>query len=79
MKAYKTFSTVDASQNITLSDLPFAPGQKIEVLLLETQKDTKSNITTLKKLFKKTQSLAHVKKITEEDIEKEIRAYRSIA
>ncbi len=77
MKAYKTFSIVDALQNITLSDLPFAPGQKVEVVLLESRKKTKSNITSLKKLFKKTQSLAHVKKITEEDIEKEIRAYRS--
>lgn len=78
MKAYKIFSTVDASQNITLSDLPFAPGQKVEVLLLETQKEKKPNISALKKLFTKTQALAHVKKITEEDIEKEIRAYRSI-
>lgn len=79
MKAYKTFLTIGASKNITLSHLPFDPGQQVEVVLLETKENKKANIDSFKKLFKKTQSLAHVKKISEEDIEKEIQAYRASA
>ena len=34
MNAYKKYVTIDNSQQLILSDLPFKPGQKVEVIIL---------------------------------------------
>jgi hypothetical protein len=76
MKAFKTYFTIDESKNVTLSNLPFKTGQKIEAVLIEAE-DKKNIIDSFKTLFKKTQSLPHVKRISEQDIRNEIKAYRA--
>ena len=73
MKAYKTILTVKNPKRLILSNLPFQSGQQVEVVLLQTQPVSSS----VKKLFKQTQTLPRIKNITEEDIEKEIAAYRN--
>lgn len=34
MNAYKAYITIDDSKQIVLSDLPFTPGQRVEVIIL---------------------------------------------
>ncbi|NER07063.1 MAG: hypothetical protein F6K17_33005 [Okeania sp. SIO3C4] len=34
MNAYKKYVVIDNYQQLVLSDLPFAPGQKVEVIIL---------------------------------------------
>jgi hypothetical protein len=34
MKAYKTYITIDDTKQIILADLPFAPGQRLEVTIV---------------------------------------------
>lgn len=34
MNAYKKYATIDNSQPLVLADLPFKPGQKVEVIIL---------------------------------------------
>lgn len=34
MNAYKKYVTIDNPEQLVLSDLPFAPGQRVEVIIL---------------------------------------------
>lgn len=34
MNAYKKYVTIDNPQQLVLSDLPFVPGQKVEIIIL---------------------------------------------
>jgi hypothetical protein len=70
MQAYRTYTTITDPQQITLTNLPFAPGQAVEILILVH--DTPSD--DLGTLFKTTQALAQG--ITDADIQTEITAYR---
>ena len=41
MNAYKKYEVIDESKTLTLSDLPFAPGQRVEVIILtETENES---------------------------------------
>lgn len=41
MNAYKKYATIDNSQPLVLADLPFKPGQKVEVIILiEDEEET---------------------------------------
>ncbi len=37
MNAYKKYLTIDDSQQLVLSNLPFKPGQKVEVIILSEE------------------------------------------
>ncbi len=37
MNAYKKYLTIDQNQQITLANLPFQPGQKVEIIILTTE------------------------------------------
>jgi len=41
MNAYKKYLTIDNSQELTLSNLPFKAGQKVEVIILSEDDDEK--------------------------------------
>ncbi|HEO64468.1 MAG TPA: hypothetical protein ENI73_01225 [Spirochaetes bacterium] len=75
MIAYKTYLTVEDPKQIILSDVPFQPGQRVEVVLLAAEKDH-HHIQELKSLFKTTQSLSRAQNISEEEIVREIEIYR---
>lgn len=34
MKAYKKYATIEDPNHVVLSDLPFQPGQRVEVIIL---------------------------------------------
>ena len=76
MKAYKTYLTIQDPKHVVLPDVPFHPGQRVEVVLLAAEDDHRTHIRELKSLFKVTQELPQAQSITEEDIAAEIEAYR---
>jgi hypothetical protein len=79
MKAYKTYLTIQDPKHVALSNVPFHPGQRVEVILLAAEDDQSTHSTyirELKRLFKATQELPQAQSMTEEDIAAEIKAYR---
>ncbi|MBM3236063.1 hypothetical protein FJZ31_07155 [Candidatus Poribacteria bacterium] len=77
MKAYRTYLTITDPERVVLSNTPFRPGEQVEVLFLAYSSESEEAIQALKTLFKETQSLPHIRKITEEEIAAEVTAYRS--
>jgi hypothetical protein len=77
MKAYRTYLTVTDDKKIVLSDLPFQPGQKVEVLVLAQDEGRIQVIQRLDVLLKTTQTLPQVQAITDDEIAAEIAACRS--
>ena len=76
MKAYKTYLTIQDPKHVVLSDLPFRPGQRVEVVLLATDDDLTNSIQELQTLLKTTQGLPQAQTISEDEIAAEIEAYR---
>ncbi|HBQ98817.1 MULTISPECIES: hypothetical protein [unclassified Roseofilum] len=49
MNAYKKYVTIDNPEQLVLSDLPFAPGQRVEVIILaEEQNEINSQLEELR-------------------------------
>ncbi|MBD2692854.1 hypothetical protein [Anabaena catenula] len=44
MNAYKTYITIDDTKQIILSDLPFTPGQRLEVIILTEDSKGEVNV-----------------------------------
>ena len=65
-----------AGGKLTLSELPFQPGQQVEVRLSVVGEMT-SQVEKLKEVFRETQQLPQVKAISEQEIAEEIAAYRA--
>ena len=77
MLAYKKYVTIKDPAKVVLTDLPFSPGQKIEVVCFAEDNNQAESVMGLKSLFKKTQRLAQAKAISEDEIREEIEAYRA--
>jgi hypothetical protein len=82
MEAYRLFTTITDPQQITLTDLPFAVGQTVEILILSqgaiAGKAKTVDGKQVESLFKLTQALPQVQVITDEDIDAEVAAYRQV-
>ncbi|MEH2455218.1 hypothetical protein [Nostoc sp.] len=76
MNAYKKYITITDPSQLILSDLPFAVGQRVEIIILAEDNPRAEISKKLKDLFDKTQSLPGVQNITEAEIEAEIEAYK---
>lgn len=76
MNAYKKYITIEDPNHVVLSDLPFQPGQRVEVIILAENNDRAALSQKLRELFDKTQAIPGVQDITEEEIAAEIEAYR---
>jgi hypothetical protein len=76
MNAYKTYVTVTESKELVLSNLPFKPGQKVEVIVIAEDDQRKDLSQKFKKLFDETQAIPGIQDIIEEEIAAEIEAYR---
>jgi len=76
MKAYRTFSTVEQSGNVVLKDIPFRPGEQIEILLIGVEDQPRALSDEFRMLSAKTQELPQIQALTESDILAEIAAYR---
>lgn len=77
MKTYRRHLTIQDPNRIVLSNLPFPPGQQVEVLLIANDDARTTSYRELQNLFKKTQRLPQAKAISEDEIIAEIEAYRS--
>ncbi|MUL39091.1 hypothetical protein [Gloeocapsopsis dulcis] len=75
MNAYKKYITIEDPNHVVLSDLPFQPGQRVEVIILAENSD-RAISEKLRDLFDKTQAIPGVQDITEHEIAAEIEAYR---
>ncbi len=77
MLAYKKYVTIKKEGNLTLNDLPFRPGQRVEVLIIAEEEERKKRLRDLRALLKKTQKLPKVKAVSDAMIAEEIAAYRA--
>ena len=78
MKAYKTYSTVSDLKQVILSDVPFRVGEKVEIVVLTAEDDdAEERVRKLKNLFRETQALPQIQAISEDDILREVEAYRN--
>ena len=77
MQTYRTLGVIQESGQIVLSNLPFRPGQLVEVLVLGEGQDQSELTARLTALFKETQALPQVQPLTDAEIAAEIAAYRS--
>ncbi len=77
MQTYRTLGVIQESGQIVLSNLPFRTGQLVEVLVLGEDQDQNDLTEKLAALFKETQALPQVQRVTDDEISAEITAYRS--
>ena len=77
MIAYREYITVQESRQIVLSNVPFQPGQRVEVVLIAEEERPAARVQELRALFQATQALPQAQAITEEEIGAEIAAYRA--
>ncbi len=77
MIAYREYITVQESRQIVLSNVPFQPGQRVEVVLIAEEERPAARVQELRALFQATQALPQAQAITEEEIAAEIAAYRA--
>ncbi len=76
MEAYRTFLTVVDPRQIVLENVPFQPGQRVEVLVISQDTQTMS-VSELRTLFRATQSLPQIRGLSDEEIAAEVAAFRS--
>ena len=75
MEAYRTYLTINDPWQVVLRNVPFRPGQCVEVLLL-THVDDVTAEQEMRALFEETQSLPQVKTLSDEEIAAEVMAHR---
>lgn len=76
MKEFRTSLTIIDPKQVVLSDLPFSEGQEVEVVVV-AKDGMDARVRQLKDLLKVTQSLPQVQTLSEEDITREVEAYRN--
>jgi hypothetical protein len=76
MKEFRTSLTIKDPKQVVLSDLPFSEGEEVEVVVV-AKNGRDARVSQLKDLFKATQSLPHLQSLSEEDITREVEAYRN--
>nr|VFK57940.1 MAG: hypothetical protein BECKTUN1418F_GA0071002_11305 [Candidatus Kentron sp. TUN]VFK59388.1 MAG: hypothetical protein BECKTUN1418D_GA0071000_11014 [Candidatus Kentron sp. TUN]VFK66895.1 MAG: hypothetical protein BECKTUN1418E_GA0071001_11265 [Candidatus Kentron sp. TUN] len=67
--------TVDNSHNLLLSDLPYRTGQKLTVIVM-AEDELWQRQQKWKSFFKQLQALPAAQGLTDDDIAREIEAYR---
>ena len=76
MLAYRQYARVQPSKQIALSDPPFQPGQRVEIVMIAEDEPLTNRVQELCELFQATQALPQAQAISEEDIAAKIAAYR---
>jgi hypothetical protein len=77
MRAYRKYLTIKNPKEVTLSDLPFAAGDCVEVVMIATGPSPAAQLETLHTLFKTTQALPQARTLTEADLVAEVAAVRA--
>jgi predicted DNA-binding antitoxin AbrB/MazE fold protein len=69
MNAYKKYLTIDDSQQLVLSNLPFKPGQKVEVIILsEEDQQTEERLKELQEKIEIGTQQIEAGKVTDGEI-----------
>jgi antitoxin component of MazEF toxin-antitoxin module len=76
MKEFRTSLTIKDPKQVVLSDLPFSEGQEVEVVVV-AKVGIDARGRQLKDLLEASQSLPQIQALNEEDIAREVEAYRS--
>jgi len=76
MQAYRTHLVIQDPEHVTVSNLPFRPGQYVEVLFIAQDTNRAASVQELQALLKETQALPQVQALTEDEIVAEIAAHR---
>jgi len=78
MKAYRTYLTITDQKQIVLSNMPFRVGEKVEIVVLAAEENNRAErVRQLQELLRETQSLPQAQTLSEDDILREVEAYRS--
>jgi predicted DNA-binding antitoxin AbrB/MazE fold protein len=77
MKAYRTYLTIEDPKQVVLPDVPFRSGQQVEIVVRAADENNAERVNELKALLKATQALPQVQALSEDDIRREVEAYRS--
>jgi hypothetical protein len=76
MQAYRTHLVIENPERVTVSNLPFRPGQYVEVLFIAQDTNRALAVQELQALLKETQALPQVQALTEDEIAAEVVAHR---
>jgi hypothetical protein len=77
MIAYRQYAIVQKSNQIVLSDLPFQPGQRVEIVVIAEEERPVNLARELREVLQVTQALPQAQTISEDEIASEIAAYRA--
>jgi len=77
MEAWRKQIVISDPKRLTLKDLPFRSGQRVEVLIVSDE-EKEERLNRWRHLFRTTQELPEAQAITENEIAAEIDAYRSV-
>jgi hypothetical protein len=77
MQAYKTYARVQASGELAIGQLPFAPGSLVEVLIVGAERNAVEREQEWGRLMQTVQALPQALSISEADIAAEIDAARA--
>ena len=77
MQAYKTYARVQASGELAIGPLPFAPGSLVEVLIVGAERNALGREQEWGRLMQTVQALPQAQSISDADIAAEIDAARA--
>jgi hypothetical protein len=77
MQVHKTTARIQATGELATTDLPFAPGTLVEVLVVGSERSAAEREQEWARLMKTVQALPQVQAISDEDIATEIDICRS--
>ena len=78
MTAYKRYARIKESNSLLLTDLPFKPGQVVEVVMTAQNGDeSEERVRDLQAMLNDTQALPAARAMSEDDIAAEVEAYRA--
>ena len=78
MTAYKRYARIKESNSLLLTDLPFKPGQVVEVVVTaQNGNESEERVRDLQAMLNDTQALPAARAMSEDDIAAEVEAYRA--
>ena len=78
MKAYETKGTVGADGILTVEAPRELANQDVDVMILPKRPPAAERVAAWERLCRRLQDLPHIQRISEEDIQREIDAVRSV-
>ena len=78
MQVHKTTARIQASGELTITHLPFAPGTLVEVLVVRSERSAAEREQEWARLMQAVHALPHAQTIREEDIAVEIHRQTAI-